>query len=299
MTSGSAQSLTSLLAPQPGPAGSDVPYLVGGTTAGAAALEAAAQLLADDAMRIRCGGSPALASWRSRRDGGPGLTGTRAKAVATFAGMVFGLPGEPDKNEDHIQGHVAELLWNRLLAERVICDDGRVLVRVADVKQDPLEPGQLLLGHRQPPRQHRDLPTNSLDRLRDSVLPRRRQLQQRTHHSLLPLPTPTVEDKTALNRANQKTASSGRSLLRIYTLVTCSATTDPSAARAGGERAFSRRPARTKSWILGASHALVDPKARSDAREHRMLAGQPNDAGDGGGGAADRQLAGHRHGVEA
>lgn len=141
MTSGSAQSLTSLLAPQPGPPDSDVPYIVGGTTAGAAALEAAAQLLADDAMRIRCGRSPALASWRSRRDGGPQLAGTSAKAVATFAGMVFGLPGEPDKNEDHIQGHVAELLWNRLLAERVVCDDGRVLVRVADVKQDPLEPG--------------------------------------------------------------------------------------------------------------------------------------------------------------
>jgi hypothetical protein len=141
VTASATLSLTSLLAPVPGPPNSDVPYIVGGTVAAAAALEAAAQLLADDAMRLRCGDAPALASWRARRDGGPELTGTRAAAVATFASMGFGLPSEPAKNEDHIQGHLAELLWNRLLAERVACADGRRLVRVADVKTDPLEPG--------------------------------------------------------------------------------------------------------------------------------------------------------------
>jgi hypothetical protein len=97
-------------------------------------------MLADDAMRIRCGLSPVLARWRARRDGGPAATGARREAVATYAGIGFGLPKSP-ANDDHLQGHVAELLWGALVRERLACRDGRRLVRAHSVKPDPLEPG--------------------------------------------------------------------------------------------------------------------------------------------------------------
>jgi hypothetical protein len=100
-------------------------------------VEAAAEMLSDDAMRIRCGDSPTLASWRARRDGGPPHAGTRAQAVAVFAGIGFGLPDSP-ANDDHLQGHVAELLWGRLVRERTVCKDGRMLVHVSAAKADTL-----------------------------------------------------------------------------------------------------------------------------------------------------------------
>ena len=133
-------SLTSLLAMAEGPAGSNVDYVVGGQQLADAELEAAAEMLADDAMQIRCGQSPVLARWRARRDGGPSATGAAAAAVRTYAGLGFGLPDAP-ANDDHLQGLVAELLWNRLIQERLVCRDKRRLVHAHSVKPDPLEPG--------------------------------------------------------------------------------------------------------------------------------------------------------------
>jgi hypothetical protein len=134
------QTLTSLLSLTSGSANSPVQYFIGGMRMTPRDVEAAAQMLADDAMRIRCGDSPTLDSWRARRDGGPPHAGTRAQAVAVFAGIGFGLPDSP-ANKDHLQGHVAELLWARLVRERTICDDGRTLVYVSAAKADTLEPG--------------------------------------------------------------------------------------------------------------------------------------------------------------
>jgi hypothetical protein len=119
---------------------SSVEYVIGGNTLSGAAREAAAQLLADDAMKIACGNSPILDRWRARRDGGPTETGASLAAVKTYVAIGFNLPGDP-VNNDHVQGHVAELLWNRLLQERTVCRDGRQLVRAHPVKADPLEPG--------------------------------------------------------------------------------------------------------------------------------------------------------------
>jgi hypothetical protein len=75
------QALTPLLALAENPVPSGVEYAIGGQNLAAADRETAAQLLADDAMRIRCGDSPALARWRARRDGGPPGTGAAAAAV--------------------------------------------------------------------------------------------------------------------------------------------------------------------------------------------------------------------------
>jgi hypothetical protein len=137
---GNPPTLTPLLAITCSPAGSPVEYVIGGQQLTGANRETAAQLLADDAMVIRCGNAPALAYWRSCRDGGPPQTGARKVAVETFASIGFGLPASP-ANEDHLQGHVAELLWNRVIGERQICLDGRRLLRAHPVKPDPLEPG--------------------------------------------------------------------------------------------------------------------------------------------------------------
>jgi hypothetical protein len=135
-------SLTSLLDMAENLDASDVEYVIGGQQLVGADREMAAQLLADDAMRIRCGKSPALDRWRARRDGGPPTTGAAAAAVRAYVGIGFGQPeAQDDANEDHLQGHVAELLWNRLIQERQVCRDKRRLVYAHSVKPDPLEPG--------------------------------------------------------------------------------------------------------------------------------------------------------------
>lgn len=132
--------LTPLLALVDSPLASQVEYVIGGTELNSADRENAAWLLADDAMRIACGNSPVLDSWRSGRDGGPRASGSRLKSVQTFAAIAFGGP-QQEPNKDHLQGHVAELIWDRLLHERTVCRDGRRLVRAHPVKADPLEPG--------------------------------------------------------------------------------------------------------------------------------------------------------------
>lgn len=132
--------LAPLLALKESPDGSQVEYVIGGQELAGAERQIAAELLAEDAMRIRCGKSPALTRWRDRRDGGPPTTGARKAAVEAYARIGFGLPGAP-ANVDHLQGHVAELLWNRLIQERSVCRDRRRLVYAHSVKPDPLEPG--------------------------------------------------------------------------------------------------------------------------------------------------------------
>lgn len=132
--------LTSLLAPTPGPANSKVEYVIGGQTLAPPAREQAAQILADDAMALRCGKSPALDRWRAIRDGNAPSDTVSAATVATYAAIGFGLPGNP-ANDTHLQGLVAELLWNRLLKERKQSSGGRALVKAHSVKPDPLEPG--------------------------------------------------------------------------------------------------------------------------------------------------------------
>jgi hypothetical protein len=132
--------LTSLLALTPGPPVSKVEYVIGGQTLSLPGREQAAQMLADDAMALRCGQSLALDRWRAIRDGNTPADTVSAATVATYAGIGFGVPSNP-ANDTHLQGLVAELIWNRLLKERKRCSGGRALVKAHSVKPDPLEPG--------------------------------------------------------------------------------------------------------------------------------------------------------------
>jgi hypothetical protein len=132
--------LTPLLDLVDNPADSAVGYVIGGLGLNAADREGAAQLVADIAMSVVCGVSPVLDRWRRRRDGGPAETGTALDTVRTYISIGFGSSEDPP-NVDHLQGHVAEIIWNLLLSERSSTLDGRQLVRVHAVKADPLEPG--------------------------------------------------------------------------------------------------------------------------------------------------------------
>ncbi len=132
--------LTSLLELVPGPAGSKVEYVVGGQKLEPAAREQAAQMLADDAMALRCGQSPALERWRATRDGHTPHDTVSAETVLTYAAIGFGSPDKP-AHPNHLQGLVAELVWNRLMKERREWSGGRTLVKAHSVKPDPLEPG--------------------------------------------------------------------------------------------------------------------------------------------------------------
>jgi hypothetical protein len=130
-----------MLALTDGPPGSAVEYVTGGTALTGADRECAAQGLADDAMVLRAGASsPSLARWRAVRDGDPPDALVSAAAVASYIAVGFGLPDKPAP-PNHLQGLVAELIWNRLIKERTKCSGGRTLVHAHSVKPDPLEPG--------------------------------------------------------------------------------------------------------------------------------------------------------------
>ncbi|MCV7254646.1 hypothetical protein H7J86_21005 [Mycobacterium hackensackense] len=135
-----AVSATSMLGLVDSDSQSSIEYAIGGAELTDENRERLAQLLAEDAMRIRCGNSPAFESWRTRRDGGPSAIGSKKSALEAYVGIGFKLPGTTP-NENHVQGHVAELIWNRLMEERLVCRDGRRLLRAHSVKPDPLEPG--------------------------------------------------------------------------------------------------------------------------------------------------------------
>lgn len=139
------EDLASLLGLTAWPPDAGCAYIICGPTASAADLEAAAQLIADDAMRIRCGGSSVLDKWRARRDGEHDYSEVDKQAVAVFVAPVFGLPTDDTKaREDrlhHLQGFVAELLWNRLIQDRTVTDDARTLVHTEEVKADPTGTG--------------------------------------------------------------------------------------------------------------------------------------------------------------
>ncbi|MDT0141967.1 hypothetical protein [Microbacterium sp. PRC9] len=132
--------LSALLAFEPSDERSLVEYEIGGIGLIGDDREAAAQMIADDGMVVACGASSVLMRWRDRRDGGVAQEGARLEALRTFMNIGFGLP-DRQKNPDHVQGHVAELLWSRVIGERRTCRDGRAFVTSEPIKADPLEPG--------------------------------------------------------------------------------------------------------------------------------------------------------------
>jgi hypothetical protein len=102
--------------------------------------EVLAHILADDAMSVRCGASPVLATWRKHRDSGLAYTDQQRRQVEVFANLGFGLRSKP-RSDTHLRGHVAELIWRRLIEERDPCLDGRRKEYLHQLKGEPTEPG--------------------------------------------------------------------------------------------------------------------------------------------------------------
>src|SRR5688572_9862458 len=98
-------SLTALLGLADSPPSSKCVYVVAGGMASSADLAAAARMLADDAMALRCGASPVLSTWRARAAGGPPLSVRDRHAVEAFAKDTFGTASEPG-DPNLIQGFV-------------------------------------------------------------------------------------------------------------------------------------------------------------------------------------------------
>lgn len=135
-----APSLTALLGLVDSPPSAKCSYVVAGETAGSAELAAAARMLADDAMALRCGASPVLSTWRGRAAGGPLLSVRDRQAVEAFSRDTFGVASEPG-DANLIQGFVAELLWHRLTRERPAPADGRELFHVHDLSWSAYQQG--------------------------------------------------------------------------------------------------------------------------------------------------------------
>ena len=133
-------SLTSLLGLAYSPPSAKCVYVVAGGTAGPTELAAAARMLADDAMALRCGASPVLETWRGRAAGGPTLPARDRQAVEAFARDTFGVPSDPG-DPNLIQGFVAELLWHRLTRECTAPGGGRRLFHIHDLSWSAYQQG--------------------------------------------------------------------------------------------------------------------------------------------------------------
>jgi hypothetical protein len=133
-------SLAELLGRASGHPGVKCTYSLFGVGAGEDSLAKAVAMIADDAMRQRCGASAVLTWWRERRDGGPPHSLQRRPAVEAFIKDTFGLPEAPG-DEQLLQGYVAELVWHRLTREDP--DDGtaRQLHHVTDLSWSVYQQG--------------------------------------------------------------------------------------------------------------------------------------------------------------
>jgi hypothetical protein len=134
------EQLSTMLGLTEGPAAAECRYLIAGSAATETDLATGAALIADDAMRLRCGQSPVLALWRARAAGSPPHSERNRLAVEAFVQDSFGLPRAPGV-DDLVQGFVAELVWHRLVRERVTPGDGRTLVHVADLSWSAYQQG--------------------------------------------------------------------------------------------------------------------------------------------------------------
>jgi hypothetical protein len=102
-------------------------------------LDAAAWLVAEEIMRLRCGRARAIFdAWSATATGQPLPAGTDPSLATPFVLPTFGAP--PDgASVDHAQGHVAEIAWRMLIAEENA--GHRSIVHLARPDTDVTSPG--------------------------------------------------------------------------------------------------------------------------------------------------------------
>ena len=83
-----------------------------------AALEAAAWKVAEGGMQARCAGAAhAFEAWRKGATQQTAPSPSERSVLVAFIESGFGLPTAP-RSEDHVQGHVAELVWYLVTLEQ-------------------------------------------------------------------------------------------------------------------------------------------------------------------------------------
>jgi hypothetical protein len=91
-------------------------------------LEAAAWLVAENALRVRFGVATHLFDiWRTAATTGVRLDQAGRSKIEPFIDTALGLPGDP-KPDDHLQGYVAEFVW--FLLTREVPGHGRNIRRI-------------------------------------------------------------------------------------------------------------------------------------------------------------------------
>ncbi len=132
-------SLTDLLAVGDGPTKSRCKWRTGKVPIEESdPLDAAAWLIAELAMRLRCGETDKFPLWRACAIGDAQPTKVQREALEAFIAPSFGLPSSPGSDE-HLQGAVAEHVWYQLTAEAVESD--RKLRRLEEPDMYVTSPG--------------------------------------------------------------------------------------------------------------------------------------------------------------
>jgi hypothetical protein len=95
-------------------------------------LDAAAWLVAEEIMRLRCGRArPIFNAWQAAATHGPMPSGGDPTLATAFVLPTFGSPPEGG-SVDHAQGHVAEITWRMLIAEEETADRSIVHLALPD-----------------------------------------------------------------------------------------------------------------------------------------------------------------------
>ncbi len=139
-----ATSMRDLLGIRPGPGSANGPcsWLLGHLQPSLTAdLDAASWTLARDIMAVRTGPSSAFTLWEQRATGGRSHSARDRRIVEPFVLPIFGSPSDP-KDEQHVQGYVAESLWYGLTSEIAATETtGRRLVHLEPPGFMVSEPG--------------------------------------------------------------------------------------------------------------------------------------------------------------
>lgn len=102
-------------------------------------LDAAAWLVAEEIMRLRCGRArPIFRAWRAAAKGQRLPPGGDPSLAVPFVLPTFGAPPDGGSAE-HAQGHVAEIIWRMLIAEERVSH--RSIVHLARPDTDVTSPG--------------------------------------------------------------------------------------------------------------------------------------------------------------
>lgn len=103
-------------------------------------VDAAIGEIALEAVRVACNDNYLVDAWKNRRAGGPEHGALLKAALEVHLSIGFGRRSARI-NDDHVQGHLAEVLWHGLIPGVEAERGGRATAWMERIKPDPTEPG--------------------------------------------------------------------------------------------------------------------------------------------------------------